>query len=108
PLLPAGLRVTTTMINRLPHANTMPVAGVVQRPVTKKLYLDFTTAALRHRVAFFHRRERCGADDGHPVSACAKRLLRERFTSIGDLPVSNDDFVRALFAQGFHRAKPFV
>ena len=36
-------------------------------------------------MAFFHRRERCGADDGHPVSACAKRLLRERFTGIGDL-----------------------
>lgn len=56
----------------------------------------------------FHRGERRGADDGHPVSACAKCLLRERFTRVGDLPVGNDDFVRALFAQGFHCAKPFV
>ena len=86
----------------------MPVAGVVQRSVTEQLYLNFTPAALCYCVAFFYRRERRGADDGHPVSACAKRLLRERFTSVGDLPVSNDDFVRALFAQGFHRAKPFV
>ncbi len=53
PLLPAGLRVATAMINGLPHANTMPVAGVVQRPVTEQLDLNFTTAALRHRVAFF-------------------------------------------------------
>ena len=30
-------------------------------------------------------------DDGHPVSACAKCLLRERFTRVGDLPVGNDD-----------------
>ena len=35
-------------------------------------------------------------------------MIVEFFTGIGDLPVSDDDFVRALFAQGFHRAKPFV
>ncbi len=48
--------------------NPMPVAGVVQRPVTEQLYSDFTPAALCHCVAFFYRRERRGADDGHPVA----------------------------------------
>ena len=38
PLLPAGLRVTTTMINRLSYTNTMPVTGIVQRPVAEQFY----------------------------------------------------------------------
>ena len=35
----------SAMVNRLPHAGTVPGAGVVQRPVAEQLHLNFTAAA---------------------------------------------------------------
>lgn len=60
--------------------------------------MNFIFVALCYCVVFFYRRERRGVDDGYLVSVCVKRLLRERFISVGDFLVSNDDFVRVLFA----------
>ena len=88
-------------------AGTVPGAGVIQGPVAEQLHLNFTAAGLGHGVAFLDRGERCGADDGHPVGASAKGLLRQGFTGVGDFPVGDDDLPRTLGAQGFNRAKPF-
>ncbi len=92
PLLPAGLRIASAVVNRLTHAGAIPVSGVVQRPVAEQLHLNFTAAGLRDGVAFLDGRERRGADDSHPVGASAKSLLRQGFTGIGHFPVGDDDF----------------
>ena len=107
PLLSAGLSVAAAMVNRLTDAGAVPGAGVIQRPVTEQLDLNFAAAGLRDGVALLNGGERRGADDGHPVSAGGKGLLGQRFPRIGNLPVGDDEFIRALGAQSFHRAQAF-
>ena len=88
------------MVNRLLHPDAMPRARVVQRPVAKQLHLDLAAAAQCDLVATFNGGQRGGTDDGHPVCACAKRLISQRFSGIGDFPVRHDNFIRALRTQG--------
>ena len=95
------------MVNRLANPNVIPVTGVIQRPVAEQFHLNFAAAGLRDAMAFLYRRQRRSADDGHPVSASAKRLLCKGFARIGYLPVGDDDFIWALGAQRFDGAKSF-
>ena len=62
--------------------------------------VEQAAAAQCDLVATFNGGQRGGTDDGHPVCACAKRLLSQRFSGIGDFPVRHDNFIRTLRTQG--------
>lgn len=92
PLLAAGLCVAPTVINGLCDPDTVPFTRIIQRPVTKQLHLNFPAVAQSHLVTLLDGCQRRGADDGHPVRACAKCLFSQRFSGIGHFPVSHDRF----------------
>ncbi len=53
PLLPAGLRIASAVINRPANPDAIPVSGVVQRPVAEQFHLNTLTAAgLGNGMAF--------------------------------------------------------